>query len=221
MEESVLEAYKEELVIKERYYNENVKKYEKNKTKYKVLIAVNVGLIILNSYALYKLNVISEKLGDNIAGLLFDYTIYDAFSRVMLVLVIALIVLVILMYRYTHVRGEIKNGIDANDDLIIGGGNLEISAVKDGIHVKDSIRIMEATVAITAEDDGIVSENEDGCFYMESGSVNIESEDDAIHTMGDVTLAGEAFIFSRRMTDLMQTKITPVVQHTLTSVAET
>ena len=143
-------------------------------------------MIILNSYALYKLNVISEKLGDNIAGLLFDYTIYDAFSRVMLVLVIALIVLVILMYRYTHVRGEIKNGIDANDDLIIGGGNLEISAVKDGIHVKDSIRIMEATVAITAEDDGIVSENEDGYFYMESGSVNIESEDDAIHTMGDV-----------------------------------
>ena len=82
------------------------------------------------------------------------------------------------------------HGIDANDDLIIGGGNLKISAVKDGIHVKDSIRIMEATVAITAEDDGIVSENEDGCFYMESGSVNIESEDDAIHTMGDVTLAG-------------------------------
>ncbi len=82
------------------------------------------------------------------------------------------------------------HGIDANDDLIIGGGNLEISAVKDGIHVKDSIRIMEATVAITAEDDGIVSENEDGYFYMESGSVNIESEDDAIHTMGDVTLAG-------------------------------
>ncbi|MEE3325570.1 MAG: hypothetical protein VZR33_09570, partial [Methanosphaera sp.] len=103
MEESVLEAYKEELVIKERYYNENVKKYEKNKTKYKVLITVNVGLIILNSYALHKLNIISEKLGGNIAGILFDYTIYDAFSKVMLILVIVLIVLVFLMYRYTHV----------------------------------------------------------------------------------------------------------------------
>lgn len=110
MEESVLEAYKEELVIKERYYNENVKKYEKNKTKYKVLITVNVGLIILNSYALHKLNIISQKLGDNIAGILFDYTIYDAFSKVMLILVIVLIVLVFLMYRYTHVRGEIKIG---------------------------------------------------------------------------------------------------------------
>ena len=91
------------------------------------------------------------------------------------------------------VTANYKHGIDANDDLVITGGTLTINAPKDGLHVNDSIRIMNADITVNAEDDGVVVAKEEGYFYMESGTLNITSADDSIHTAGDVIIAGGAY----------------------------
>ena len=88
------------------------------------------------------------------------------------------------------VTGGIKHGIDGNDDIVIAGGTIFISTPRDGIHAKESIRIREASVTVEAEDDGLVVKNEDGYLYIESGTVMLTVEDDAIHTAGDITIAG-------------------------------
>lgn len=88
------------------------------------------------------------------------------------------------------VKAGYKHGIDANDDLILAGGTIQVSAPKDGIHVNDSIRIREAAISIEAQDDGVATAKEGGYLYMESGSLHIESSDDGIHAVSDVTIAG-------------------------------
>ena len=88
------------------------------------------------------------------------------------------------------VTAEYRHGIAANDELVITGGTISVTAPADAIHVNDSCRIMEAALTLEAGDDGLVVAEEDGSFYMESGSVTITSADDGIHTAGDVTIEG-------------------------------
>lgn len=83
-----------------------------------------------------------------------------------------------------------KHGIDANDDFMIAGGNITISAPKDAIHVNDSVRIMNASVTIDAQDDGIVTTKEDSYMYMESGTLNITCSGDGVNSAGDVIIEG-------------------------------
>ncbi|MBR1630156.1 MAG: carbohydrate-binding domain-containing protein [Lachnospiraceae bacterium] len=88
------------------------------------------------------------------------------------------------------VEAQYKHGIAANDDLVLAGGSLEVTAPQDAIHANDSVRIREAEVSLSAEDDGLAVAKEDGYFYMESGSVSIDSGDDAVHTAGDIEIVG-------------------------------
>ena len=88
------------------------------------------------------------------------------------------------------VTANYKHGIDANDDLIITGGNIDVYAPKDGIHVNDSIRIKNADILVSASDDGVVTSKEGGFIYMESGTLDITSSDDGIHATGDVFIDG-------------------------------
>ena len=83
-----------------------------------------------------------------------------------------------------------KHGIDANDDVVIAGGSITITAVKDAVHVKDSLCIRETVLTVETEDDGLVVKNTDGYLYIESGILNITTADDAVHTTGEVTVAG-------------------------------
>lgn len=89
-----------------------------------------------------------------------------------------------------------KHGIDANDDLIIAGGNITINAPKDAIHVNDSIRIANADITIDDKDDGIVTTKEDSYVYIESGTINITSSDDGIHSAGNVLVNGGELIIT-------------------------
>ncbi len=90
-----------------------------------------------------------------------------------------------------EIEANYKHGIKANDDLVITGGSITISAPGDGIHVNDSVRIREAALTINAEDDGIHS---DGFFYMESGTVLINTCYEGIEAItitvdgGDITI---------------------------------
>ena len=90
------------------------------------------------------------------------------------------------------VTAQYSHGISANDDLVITGGSITISAVEDAIHVNDSIRIKDAAIIVTAGDDGVLTSNEveNGYLYIESGTLDITASGDGIHTTGDITVAG-------------------------------
>ena len=96
------------------------------------------------------------------------------------------------------VAAEYRHGIAANDDLVITGGNIKVTAAADAIHANDSIRIKDADITVKAGDDGIVTSNEieNGYFYIESGTLKIAASDDAIHTTGDFTMAGGSITIS-------------------------
>ena len=89
-----------------------------------------------------------------------------------------------------QINAEYKHGIKANDDLVITGGTITIDAVADGIHVNDSFRLRDASVSITAGDDGILTENQESFFYLESGEITLNAEGDGIHSNGNVIIAG-------------------------------
>ena len=65
-----------------------------------------------------------------------------------------------------------KHGIDANDSLVITGGNITITAPQDGIHVNDGFSFTSAHLTIDAGDDGIHS---DTFIYTESGTILVNS----------------------------------------------
>lgn len=68
--------------------------------------------------------------------------------------------------------GAYKHGIDANDELVITGGKVSITAVQDAIHVNDGFCFRSGELIIAAGDDGIHSETS---LYIESGSIEILS----------------------------------------------
>ena len=63
-----------------------------------------------------------------------------------------------------------KHGIDANDDLVIAGGTITVTAPSDGMHVNDSFRMCAASLTIEAGDDAIHSDTD---IYIESGTLLI------------------------------------------------
>ena len=82
------------------------------------------------------------------------------------------------------------HGIAANDDIVITGGTITVEAARDAVHVNDSFRLCGASVTLTAGDDGVAVTGEEGFFHMASGELTIISDDDAVHTTGDITMEG-------------------------------
>lgn len=85
------------------------------------------------------------------------------------------------------VNGNVSHGIVSKDDLIITGGNLDVTSIKQGIRGKDCVKIKNSTLNITSGGDSIKSDNEDdeyrGFVYIAGGSINIDSGDDAIQAI--------------------------------------
>lgn len=84
-----------------------------------------------------------------------------------------------------------KHGIDANDSLVITGGNITITAPQDGIHVNDGFSFTLANLTIDAGDDGIHS---DTFIYTEGGTILVNSCYEGLEaktidiTGGDITV---------------------------------
>ena len=99
-----------------------------------------------------------------------------------------------------EVTAQYRHGVSANDDLVITGGNITITAAEDAIHANDSIRIKEAAITVTAGDDGLLTANEveNGYLYIESGTLDITAAGDGIHTTGEITVAGGEINISSR-----------------------
>ncbi len=83
-----------------------------------------------------------------------------------------------------------RHGIVAKDDLVITGGTITVTAQADGIRANDSLRLCGAAVTVEAGDDGVAVSGEGGYFYMESGSLAVMSEDDALKAVGPLTVTG-------------------------------
>ena len=88
------------------------------------------------------------------------------------------------------VEAAYKHGVSANDDLVITGGAITVSAPKDGLHANDSLRVCGATLEVAAADDGLAVDNEGGYLYVESGQINVKASDEGMVAVGDVTVAG-------------------------------
>lgn len=89
------------------------------------------------------------------------------------------------------VNAAYSHGIVGNDDLVITGGNIAVSAVQDGIHANDSVRIRNADIGITAGDDGITVSNDDetAFLYIESGNITIPKCYEGMEAVS-ITIAG-------------------------------
>lgn len=89
------------------------------------------------------------------------------------------------------VTAKYQHAIVCNDDLVITGGSMEITAVQDGIHANDSARFADVNITINAGDDGITVSNDDetGYVYIESGSFSIPACYEGIEAV-DITIAG-------------------------------
>ncbi len=76
------------------------------------------------------------------------------------------------------------HGIVGKDDLVITGGNLQISAASHALDANDSVRFTNAVLTATAGKDGIHCENNDdnsrGFVYVSGGRMDIEAEGDGI-----------------------------------------
>lgn len=91
------------------------------------------------------------------------------------------------------VTAAYQHGIVANDDLVITGGKLTVTAPADGIRANDSLRVKDAEISATSGDDGIVVDEAEGYFYAESGTIAVRADDDGIHSAGSAIIAGGEF----------------------------
>lgn len=84
-----------------------------------------------------------------------------------------------------RINANFNNGITCNDDLIIAGGNISITAADNGVKSKGALRIADGALDITSDGDGIQS---GGDLLIENGSVSIVSgggsENGKLHSDG-------------------------------------
>ncbi len=89
------------------------------------------------------------------------------------------------------------HGIVGKDDLVITGGNLQISAASHALDANDSVRFTGAALTATAGKDGIHCENNDddsrGFVYVSGGSMDIQAEGDGISAGYYLHITGGTF----------------------------
>lgn len=82
------------------------------------------------------------------------------------------------------VSGNMNHGIVSKDDLVITGGNINITSKGNGMCGKDCVKIADGTIKITSEGDGIKSNNAEdaskGYVYIGGGKLDITSTTDGI-----------------------------------------
>ena len=89
------------------------------------------------------------------------------------------------------VTADYQHGIVCNDDFVITGGTVSVTAAQDTIHANDSARIKDADLTLSAGDDGIVVSNDDetSFIYVESGNITIPSCYEGLEAT-QITIAG-------------------------------
>lgn len=82
------------------------------------------------------------------------------------------------------VNGNFRDGIRCKDDIVITGGNINVTSKADGIKGKDYVAVSDGSITVSSGEDGIKSTNKTdtslGFVYVSGGSINIKSEQDGI-----------------------------------------
>ena len=119
------------------------------------------------------------------------------------------------------VNGSFMHGISVNDDLVVTGGTLNVTAPADGLRANDSLRLKNAAVNVTAGDDGLVANAEGAYFYALSGTYSVKAAGDAVHAAGDVTIDGGSFSILSGDDGIHSDTVITVNGGTLTIINET
>ena len=88
------------------------------------------------------------------------------------------------------VTAESLHGISVNDDLVITGGTLTVSAPEDGLHANDALYLCGAAITVDAGDDALYLKNPESLVYVESGELALTAGGDGIHSGGAVQISG-------------------------------
>ncbi|EGA90805.1 hypothetical protein GPDM_03365 [Planococcus donghaensis MPA1U2] len=88
------------------------------------------------------------------------------------------------------VTGNYKDGITSKDELKVTGGNIQVTAVDNGLKGRDLVAIKDGAFVIEAGGDGIKSTNDEdatkGSIALEGGTFDITSGNDAIQAETDL-----------------------------------
>lgn len=114
------------------------------------------------------------------------------------------------------VSGNYLNAVKSKDDLVVSGGDIDVSAVDSGLVGRDKVGIAAGSIRISSGGDGVKSTNDEdaskgfitvdgGSLQIEAqgkgikatsilrvagGSVSVVSTDDSLHSNGDVHVIG-------------------------------
>ncbi len=91
------------------------------------------------------------------------------------------------------------HGVVGNDDLVVTGCTLSVTADQDALHANDSVRLHDAHLTLHAGDDGVTVSNDDGVtvsnddgtgyFYMDAGTLSIPACVEGVEGQ-QITVAG-------------------------------
>lgn len=83
-----------------------------------------------------------------------------------------------------------QNAIQANHEVIITGGNYQITSQENGIYTLDTIAIQNGVFDINAGKDALHcgSESTSGFIYLQDGTYGIASQQDGLHCEGTITI---------------------------------
>lgn len=95
------------------------------------------------------------------------------------------------------VTGNYKHGIVSKDDLVITGGNITVTAVKDALNGKDCVKIKDGVLTLSADTgNGIQSKNDEdatkGYVYVAGGEITVLKSSEGIE--GTVILIDDGAI---------------------------
>ena len=91
------------------------------------------------------------------------------------------------------VNGNYNNGIGTKNDLKIVNGDITVSSIKNALKGVDSISIKGGTINLTAQNDGMKSDNEleenRGVINIFGGTISITAGDDSIQAYTKVNIS--------------------------------
>ncbi len=89
-----------------------------------------------------------------------------------------------------EVLAACENGIVSNDDLIIAGGSITVTADGDALHANDTLRIADADLTLSAGDDGIALTGVESGLILASCTVTVQSGDKGLAAGDSVLMLG-------------------------------
>lgn len=90
-----------------------------------------------------------------------------------------------------------NDGIDSDDDLIISGATITVTAVNDGIKGRDSLTVKDGYIIIDAGGDGMQANNDvdegEGNIIIEGGNFDISADNDGIQAENALLISDGTF----------------------------